>query len=146
MTSFDRGPVVGRVFANGEIVEDDDASPRRRAKREGGPMYVMLELDAAERILPALSPTQIAILNAILADYREGEPWCRASAADLADRIGVKVPNLYRSLRGLQASGLVSRVDSTTWQVSPHYGWRGTRKSWAEALSAAEYPDLEALS
>lgn len=146
MVSFDRGPAVGKVYANGEIVQDDESDKKRRSpRRDGGPVYAMLELDALQNIQPLLKPAQANILGMILSDYREDEPWCRATATDLAGRLGVKVPNFYRSLRALQESGLVYRLDSTTWQVNPYYGWRGARKAWMEAIASADYPDLEKL-
>lgn len=106
---------------------------------------MLIELTASVEIMPLLTPLQTKIVGVILSDYREGEPWARMTAAELASEVGVASPNLYRAIKPLRAARLLNRPSSTVWQISPHLGWRGTRKQWTTALASAPRPNLEAL-
>lgn len=105
----------------------------------------MLEINLALEVNPLLNPTQHRIVALILSDYRDGEPWARYTAAEICRELDLAPPNFYRALKPLRESGLVIKRSSTMWQVSPHYGWRGSRKSWEAAVRETEAPDLSVL-
>lgn len=102
----------------------------------------MIEVNLALEVNPLLNPTQHRIIALILGDYREDAPWARYTAADICRELGLAAPNFYRALKPLRDSGLVIKRSSTTWQVNPHYGWRGARKSWEAARREIDPPDL----
>lgn len=136
------GPVIGHVHENGEIVDLVGDSPRRsRRKREL--RYMLIEQEAGVQIMPRLSPLQTKIVYTILADYREGAPWARMTAAELGREVGVIPQHFYRALKPLTRSGIVLRPSKTMWQVNPHIGWHGARRQWIEATAIVAAPNME---
>lgn len=137
---------MAEVYANGEIRDLKPSKQRRRGHDITEEVrYVMWDITFAPEVIPLLNPTQHRIILLILSDYRENEPWARMTASEMGERLGIASPNLYRALKPLRASGLVIRKSSTVWQVSPHYGWRGSRQQWEKARKTAAAIDLEKL-
>lgn len=105
----------------------------------------MVELGAYDEIIPHLTQRQRRILEAILSDYREGEPWARMTVAGLAESAKISTKQTYEIVKPLKEAGLILRASRDTWQVNPHYGWRGSKKSWMDALAIVDPPDMEKL-
>lgn len=118
------------MYANGEI-EDLDEGPRRRLRiNDSGVIYVSIAINASIDILPMLSPLQTKIVMILLADYRDGEPWARMTAAEIGREAGVVSQALYRALTPLVDAQVIFKINRTTWRVNPRLGWRGSRKQW----------------
>lgn len=95
---------------------------------------------------PLLSPTQHRILGIILADYRDGQPWARYTAAEMCRELELAPPNFYRALKPLREAGLVIKQSTTMWQVNPHYGWHGSRAAWEKARRETPIYDISKLN
>lgn len=126
-----RGPVTGKVYADGTQVAVNQ--PRRRMPniKEGAP-YIMLDMIVAVRAPMLLTRTEQVILNVMLGEYRLGEPYCRLNQAQIADRAQIKRPNISAALKRLVEDEWVFKISSTCWYVNPHYGYRGSRADWHE--------------
>lgn len=144
-SNFDRGPVAGVYFESGETEALDQKKRRRVQTNAGGVRYIMLEMNLALEINPLLTPTQHRIVALILGDYREDAPWARFTATEICELLDIAQPNFYRAVKPLRDAGLVIKQSTTMWQVNPHYGWRGSRKSWEAAMKAVKPPNLEVL-
>lgn len=142
--TFIHGPAVASIMADGEVIYHPEKKKRAHRGSEGM-VYLVIELNAAADIMPLLTPTQHKIIALILSDYRDDAPWARMTAREIAQQIGVTEKYLYRALTPLRRANLVLKHSQTMWQVSPHYGWRGSRKNWKLAMAEAPAIDLEAL-
>lgn len=140
MKSISNGPAVATVHENGEIVDTPKPRTRRRPSRKDGPLYVMLELEAATRAADSLTRTEEKVLNTILANYTAVEPYARMTIADLAGHIGVARQNTYATVKKLIDRGFLYKISATAWAVNPHYGFRGSREEWQTAIDTAKEP------
>lgn len=140
-----RGPQVAVITEDGQINYLESTPPRRRVHREEELVYMQVPLGALGGTLAQLSPTQLRIIDTILSDYRDKQPWARMTATELAVETGISVKNLYKAIAPLRRTNVVLRPSSTMWQVNPHVGWRGSRKSWMQAMSITPEPDMGAL-
>jgi hypothetical protein len=139
------GPVVGTIHENGEITPAKVRTPQRRAYADEEVMYMQIPVHALAEYLSALSPTQMKIIDVVLADYREGQPWARMTATEIATEAGLTSKNFYRAIAPLRKAGILLRSSSTMWQINPHVGWRGSRKVWADARRITPKPNMEEL-
>lgn len=145
MTQTFNGPVTDVIHENGVIEPVAPKLKRRRAPGADMLAYSLVPCGSIAGVLSRLSPMQLRIVDAILADYRQGQPWARMTAAELAVESNTTEKGFYRALAPLRRAGIVIRSSSTMWQVNPHVGWRGSRESWEAALKATSTPELEAL-
>lgn len=139
MKSIARGPAIATVHENGEIIDSPKKS-RRRPSRKDGPLYVMLELEAATRAADSLTRTEEKVLNTVLSKYSATEPYARMTVSELAGYIGVARQNAHSTVKKLIARGFLYRISATAWAVNPHYGFRGSREEWQTAIDTAEEP------
>lgn len=140
MKHISHGPVVSVVHENGEIVDTPKPKARRRPSRKDGPLYVMLELEAAKRAADSLTRTEEKVLNTILANYTATEPYARMTVSEIAGYIGVARQNAHATVKRLLERGFLYRISQTAWAVNPHYGFRGSREEWQTAIDTAKEP------
>lgn len=136
-----RGRLTHKKYSDGTEIAVKHG-PRRRPANTGKPVYVMIHLDAAVLAPLALSTTQVAILNMILTDYRQDEPYAIGlRVTDIAERLTLTRQAAHRAVKDLMDRNFLYRPDSSTWVVNPHYGWRGSKVKWAAQLEIAEEPE-----
>jgi hypothetical protein len=137
-----RGHKVAEVYENGEIY-DTRPEPTRRRRRtgKGEVMYVMLEMEAAQKAPKSLNQTEQRVLALVLSDYNPPEQaWARMTATEMALALNLDRNFLYKTIRDLRARRFLFKISSTAWYVNPHYGFRGSKADWAEALESTEAP------
>lgn len=145
MTERFRGPVVAEVHEDGEITYLEEDKPKKRRK-PSGLVYMQIPLGIVASVLGKISPTQARIVDVVLSDYRDGQPWARMTGTELATEVGVTVSNFYKAQAPLRKAGILLRPSSTMWQINPRVGWRGSRASWEQALKIAPELKTEALA
>ncbi len=104
----------------------------------------------------ALSKMANEIKN--LEDYRvlmmllgrlDFENFIQLSQTELAEALGMKKPNVSRSIKRLLSLGVLLEGPkigrSKTYRLNPNYGWRGSPKSHQKAIRAQEKASLAGL-
>lgn len=138
-----KGREVAKVYENGDIVDNRPDPPKRKRRTgKGEVMYVMLEMEAAQKAPKSLNVTEQRVLALVLSDYNPPEqPWARMTVTEMAAALSVHPNNLYPVIRDLRRRRFLQRISSTAWYVNPHYGFRGSRQDWSEAMELAEEPE-----
>jgi hypothetical protein len=135
-----RGAEVARVYENGEFVENKPAQRRKRKGRKGVVMYAMVELEALQKVPKSLNGTEQRILNLVLSDYNPPEQtWARMTPTEMAALLDLDRNFVYATIR--ERRRFLFRISRTAWFVSPHYGFRGAKSDWIEALETTDEPE-----
>ena len=136
--------MVGSVTAEGEIIEGVYAViPARRKNGFSKGWYAMgteptgelIDLMITRKLQARDLMTLLAMLEAL-----DLENFIRVSQTHLAERLQMKAPNVSRSIKALVTNGILltgPKVGkSTTYRLSPEFGWKGGAKQHHAALLA----------
>lgn len=122
---------------SGEIVEGFVAvlQPKRK---NGFERWIAMSQQAFETIaMSSFSGETYRVLFQLLAvlDY---ENLIRVSSKELAETLGMKVPNISRATKKLVEAGVLLPGPKVghcgTYRLNPSYGWKGSAKNHNEAL------------
>lgn len=134
------GPLTGRTYEDGTTVEVK-APTRRKPSEQEGPVYVMVDTYVLTKGPRIFTQTEQIILGTILADYRVSAPYAMLTQSDIGRLTGISRQNVYRAMKVLEGDGWVRRISNRCWQVSPWYGWRGSRPEWAAMRRQTPQPN-----
>ena len=101
--------------------------------------FVNMSQEAMERIADAkLSGVAMRVLWKVLARL-DMENWINLSQADMAKDLGLDKSNFHRALKSLISEGIVLEGPKVghncTYRLNPNYGWKGSTRNHAIALS-----------
>jgi len=135
-----QGPLVQKTYEDGTVVEVKQAKRRKPSEQEG-PAYVMVDTYVLVKAPRIFTQTEQVILGTILAEYRVSAPYALLTQADIGRLTGISRQNVYRAMKKLVEDGWIHRISGRCWQVSPWYGWRGSRSEWTAMRRQTPQPD-----
>ena len=137
--AYSRKVRVGSVdLDTGEIIDGGGVIVQRPVKiKHFTQDYMIMFLQIFERIAKddSIKLDEYRVLN-LLVSRTQMKNWVQIQQKEIAEELGMKVPNVSRALKKLQEKGLIEATiklgKAKNYRVSIEFGWRGAGKSYTE--------------
>lgn len=101
-----------------------------KKERGGKRMYMLIDADEKREAFEVLTPTQLRVLDTILAETEPSNGECRLDVTSIAEKTGIHRSKVSPAISVLLKREYLARPRRGAFVVNPWYGYKGSAEDW----------------